>query len=40
MQASEDMFWKVRWADLEGGLLRKLGSGSYGQVRDWEPLWF
>jgi hypothetical protein len=23
---------KVRWADLEPGLLRKLGNGSYGQV--------
>ena len=29
---SDDAFWKIRWSELEGGLLRKLGNGSYGQV--------
>lgn len=31
-QVSDDEFWKIRWCDLEPGLLRKLGNGSYGQV--------
>jgi hypothetical protein len=32
VQVSDDEFWKIRWHDLEPGLLRKLGNGSYGQV--------
>lgn len=32
LQVSDDEFWKIRWCDLEPGLLRKLGNGSYGQV--------
>jgi hypothetical protein len=32
LQVSDDEFWKIRWHDLEPGLLRKLGNGSYGQV--------
>lgn len=30
--SDDDDFWKIRWKDLEPGLIRKLGSGSYGQV--------
>lgn len=32
LQVDNDPFWQVQWEDVAPTLVRKLGSGSFGQV--------